>query len=143
MAPSVTEIEPGGSFTLDIQAEDRDGKPKKANLAVMVVDEGVLSLTGFQTPDPIQFLYHVVGSGTVLRDLRDHVAPRMPDLDEGELARQVSEQALGGLMDDALAGGAPADRAKKSGMAAETPMVPVLSVARAVTPEYWVATCVS
>jgi uncharacterized protein YfaS (alpha-2-macroglobulin family) len=50
---SPSPARPGGSVTLKIAARDHRGRPARARLAVMVVDEGVLSLLGFKLPDPV------------------------------------------------------------------------------------------
>jgi len=41
---------PGESKTLEISAKDKDGKPVVCEMAVCVVDEAVLALTGYVTP---------------------------------------------------------------------------------------------
>ncbi len=62
--PSAKEIEPGGKLSLKIRTSKADGSATSAALAVMVVDEGVLSLMGVQTPDPLSF-FHTQRSGMV------------------------------------------------------------------------------
>jgi uncharacterized protein YfaS (alpha-2-macroglobulin family) len=44
---------PQDKVELDIAVQDSQKQPVKAHMAVMVVDEGVLTLTGFKTPDPL------------------------------------------------------------------------------------------
>jgi uncharacterized protein YfaS (alpha-2-macroglobulin family) len=55
---AVPEIAPGETLKLTLRTKKSDGTPTKAAVAVMVVDEGVLSLMGYQTPDPITFFHH-------------------------------------------------------------------------------------
>ncbi len=52
IAPDRPELkaEPGASLTLDFQVAGRTGQGVEAELAVAVVDEAVLALTGFKTP---------------------------------------------------------------------------------------------
>jgi len=75
-------VAPGGTFTLGVAAADSEGRPVASNLAVMVVDEGVLSLIAYKTPEPLRALYRVVSGGIRLRDLRSMVMPRFkPEVD--------------------------------------------------------------
>jgi hypothetical protein len=51
--PNRTDVAPGDPVDVDVEVRDRDGKPARAEVALYAVDEGVLSLTGYRTPDPI------------------------------------------------------------------------------------------
>jgi alpha-2-macroglobulin len=51
--PSKTELRPGETLAVDVDVKDRAGKPAKAEVTLYAVDEGVLSLIGYRTPDPI------------------------------------------------------------------------------------------
>lgn len=53
-----TEIEPKGTIELKIATKTGDGEALPASVAVMVVDEGVLSLMSYSTPDPLSFFVH-------------------------------------------------------------------------------------
>ena len=58
VAPRESELEPGGTTTLDIEVADAAQRPvANAELAVVVVDESVLALTGYQFADPIASFY--------------------------------------------------------------------------------------
>ncbi|MBI1946858.1 MAG: Ig-like domain-containing protein [Deltaproteobacteria bacterium] len=49
---------PGGQVTVHLEARDHTGAvPPSAQATVMVVDEAVLGLTGYQTPDPVALLH--------------------------------------------------------------------------------------
>ena len=48
---------PGDTVELALDVYSAGGKPRFAEVAVLVVDEGVLQLTGYQTPNPMQTLY--------------------------------------------------------------------------------------
>jgi uncharacterized protein YfaS (alpha-2-macroglobulin family) len=61
--PNKTELRPGEEVTVDLQVKDRKGKPAATEIALYAVDEGVLSLIGYKTPDPIP----VFGAGRPLR----------------------------------------------------------------------------
>lgn len=51
--PDKAEVAPGDEVTIDMVAKDLAGKPARAELAVYAVDEGVLMLTNYRTPDPL------------------------------------------------------------------------------------------
>ncbi|HOX28186.1 MAG TPA: MG2 domain-containing protein, partial [bacterium] len=59
--PARKNYRPGDKVSLKIETKDNDGKGRSAEAAVMVVDEGVLSLTGFKTPDPFTAFYSEKG----------------------------------------------------------------------------------
>ncbi len=51
--PSRAEARPGDGLDVDVDVKDRAGKPAHAEVTLYAVDEGVLSLIGYRTPDPI------------------------------------------------------------------------------------------
>lgn len=51
--PSKTALRPGEDLSVDVDVKDRAGKPARAEVTLYAVDEGVLSLIGYKTPDPI------------------------------------------------------------------------------------------
>ena len=62
--PQAPALEPGGQTTLDVVVLDAAGKGVKgAEVAVWVVDESVLALTGYKTPDPLTLFYASRGTG--------------------------------------------------------------------------------
>jgi uncharacterized protein YfaS (alpha-2-macroglobulin family) len=56
--PEADRIEPGDKLRVDIQTHDKAGNPIPAAVTLFVVDEGVLSLMGYQTPDPLSFFHY-------------------------------------------------------------------------------------
>jgi uncharacterized protein YfaS (alpha-2-macroglobulin family) len=48
---------PGERMSVDIEVREPGGRPADAEVAVMAVDEGVLSLLGFETPEPVDQLF--------------------------------------------------------------------------------------
>jgi len=61
--PRDKALEPGGETTLDVEVRDAAGKPVAGSeLAVVVVDEAVLALTGYRIGDPISTFYAQRGS---------------------------------------------------------------------------------
>ncbi len=56
--PREKALEPGGTTTVDVAVLDAAGKPVQgAELAVVVVDEAVLAMTGYKLPDPLSIFY--------------------------------------------------------------------------------------
>jgi alpha-2-macroglobulin len=68
VAPAVDRLEPGGTTEVDVTVVDANGQPvANAELAVAVVDESVLALTGYDLPDPLTSFY-----GERSPDVSDH-----------------------------------------------------------------------
>ena len=56
--PRDNALEPGGQTTLDVTLRDAGGRPVAGGeVAVVVVDEAVLSLTGYRLPNPLDVFY--------------------------------------------------------------------------------------
>ncbi len=72
--PDATGVDPGAHTSLDITVTDADGRPATgAELAVVVVDESVLALTGYRIPDPLDAFYTQRAAGGRSDDLRTWV----------------------------------------------------------------------
>lgn len=60
VSPDQPALEPGGQTTLNLRLTDSLGRPvADAELAVVVVDEAILALTGYQLTDPLTVFYSV------------------------------------------------------------------------------------
>jgi hypothetical protein len=53
VAPAKKEVRPGDEVDVDLTVLDRDKKPIESELTFYAVDEGVLMLTSYKTPDPL------------------------------------------------------------------------------------------
>ena len=53
LKPAKKEMRPGQQVEADVAVTDTAGKPVEGELTLWAVDEGVLMLTGYATPDPI------------------------------------------------------------------------------------------
>lgn len=51
------QYQPGEEVSVKLDVRDREGKPATAELALYAVDEAVLRLTAYQTPDPIAAIF--------------------------------------------------------------------------------------
>lgn len=53
LTPNKTNLLPGETVEVAMKVTDKDDKPAPAEITLYAVDEGVLSLVGYKTPDPI------------------------------------------------------------------------------------------
>ncbi len=78
-APVDEVVTPGGATALDLTVTGPDGAPVAgAELAVVVVDESVLALTGYALPDPLTVFYAPRSAGVRDHFLRSFVALANP-----------------------------------------------------------------
>ncbi|MDP1892004.1 MAG: alpha-2-macroglobulin family protein, partial [Gemmatimonadaceae bacterium] len=69
---------PGDSATIELTVRDAQGRGTAAEATIWAVDEGVLSLTGFETPDLMQQLYAPVHDGVSLVSSLDLLRAAVP-----------------------------------------------------------------
>ena len=108
VTPRDTDLPPGGDTVLDLAVTGANGKPVKgAQFAVVVVDESVLSLTGYQLPDPMSLFYEARPGGVGVTKLRNSVVLAdlgvLADANGGEGGGGVPMDAMNGAMDDGMA----------------------------------------
>src|SRR5690606_3132466 len=94
--PERPEYRPGDTARVHMRVRDAAGRGQRAEVTLWAVDEGVLALTGYRTPDPIDLLYPPRGVGMRLASNLVAVAAQIP---EGEKGRR---EAGGGGGDDAV-----------------------------------------
>jgi len=79
--PDRKDYRPGDNVTATVKVTDASGKPVSAEVAITAADEGVLSLIGFETPNPVPTFYAPWGIGvttaTQLEYLRDIPGPNV------------------------------------------------------------------
>ncbi|AXA37515.1 hypothetical protein BRCON_2773 [Candidatus Sumerlaea chitinivorans] len=100
-APS--EIRPNSPLTAEVQVVDaHTSKPVAADLALWAVDEGVLGVTAFSTPNPLDYFYGVRRWGVETADFYSELMPDLvqpakassaPGGDEGGMERRLSPVA--------------------------------------------------
>ncbi len=72
--PEVDRIEPAGVTTVTVDVKDAEGKAlKDAEVAIVVVDESILSLSSYMMADPVSFFYPTRPSGVSNHHLRTHL----------------------------------------------------------------------
>ncbi|HEU4563859.1 MAG TPA: MG2 domain-containing protein [Gemmatimonadaceae bacterium] len=81
--PLATEYRPGDSARVRLRVRDGAGRGQRSEVTLWAVDEGVLALTGYKTPDPIDLLYQPRGLGLRLASNLVSVAPQIPEGEKG------------------------------------------------------------
>ena len=77
LTPDAPEKRPGSDLSIDVLVQDRRGKGTQAEVAVWAVDEGVLSLTSYKTPDPIDLIFRPRGSSVRQATNVEHLVPQL------------------------------------------------------------------
>ncbi|MEP6691400.1 MAG: alpha-2-macroglobulin family protein [Gemmatimonadaceae bacterium] len=77
------EYKPGDSARVRVQVRDQRGAGARSEVTLWAVDQGVLALTGYKTPDPIDLLYAPRGLGLRLASNLVSVAPQIPEGEKG------------------------------------------------------------
>ena len=70
-------LEPGGEALIRARVTGRDGQPRRAEVALALVDEGILAWTDFQTPAPWSFFYGRRAHGVTLADMFSALSPEV------------------------------------------------------------------
>ncbi len=89
VAPERAEYRPGDSARVRVQVRDAHGSGQaqgggvRSEVTLWAVDDGVLALTGYTTPDPIDLIYRARGLGMRLASNMTGVAPQVPDGEKG------------------------------------------------------------
>ncbi|HKJ03106.1 MAG TPA: alpha-2-macroglobulin family protein, partial [Longimicrobiales bacterium] len=83
VTPARAEYRPGEEATFALAVHDGGGAGQRAEVTLWAVDEGVLALTGYTTPDPIDLVYPPRGLGMRLASNLVAVAPQIPEGQKG------------------------------------------------------------
>ena len=73
---------PGETVSAEIFVKDSQGNPVRGEMTFMAVDEGVLSLTGYKTPDPVADFYRKASLAVITAESRMAVVARVEAEDE-------------------------------------------------------------
>lgn len=92
--PNKQELHPGEEISVDLSVRDIANKGVRTEVTLYAVDEGVLALTGYHTPDPTEAFFASRGIQVQTLEARDAIA---------RIARTDSGVALG--LDKGLEGG--------------------------------------
>lgn len=78
--PTAKTIEPGGTTKINVEVKDNTGEPvANSEVAVVVVDESVLALTGYRIGNPLDVFYALRGGGVSDYHLRKDILLGNPD----------------------------------------------------------------
>ncbi|HEY6878902.1 MAG TPA: alpha-2-macroglobulin family protein, partial [Polyangiales bacterium] len=80
--PEAVEKRPGEELSVALAVKDAAGQPVQAELTVFAVDEGVLALTGYRTPDPFAAIYAPHGLSVWTSDVRSALQRVLDAADE-------------------------------------------------------------
>ncbi len=75
--PLKPEYRPGDTARVRLRVRDARGAGQRSEVTLWAVDEGVLALTGYKTPDPIDLIYKPRGLGLHLASDLVTVAPQV------------------------------------------------------------------
>jgi uncharacterized protein YfaS (alpha-2-macroglobulin family) len=117
VSPNAAKLAPGESAKLTLDVRDAQGRPvANADAAVIVVDEAVLALTGYQFPNPVDTFYGHRDAGARDYYSRSYVKLAKPSADQ---LAQGSARGRGPMADAVTTTGAVREESDK---AAEAPM---------------------
>ena len=84
--PGRSEYRPGDTASVRLRVRDGKGGGQRSEVTLWAVDEGVLALTGYETPDPLDLIYRERGLGLRLASNMVSVAPQVPEGEKGRRA---------------------------------------------------------
>lgn len=84
LASDKQEYRPADTARVRVRVRDAQGRGQRSEVTLWAVDQGVLSLTGYKTPDPIDLIYRERGLGMRLASNMTSVAPQVPDGEKGK-----------------------------------------------------------
>ncbi len=97
VSPWASEYRPGDSARVRIQVRDATTRGRRAEVTLWAVDEGVLSLTGYKTPDPLDLLYQPRGVGLRLASNLVSIAPQVLEQEGASIKGEQQPGGGGGL----------------------------------------------
>ncbi|MGD8866320.1 MAG: alpha-2-macroglobulin family protein [Gemmatimonadales bacterium] len=95
LKPVQDEYRPADTARVEIHVTDSEGRGRRSEVTLWAVDEGVLALTGYTTPDPIDLIYRPRGLGMALTSNLVAVAEQV-----AEEMRAKGEPPGGGGMEE-------------------------------------------
>ncbi len=105
--PFKEAVAPGSKASVSVSITSPDGRPASgAHVAMVVVDESVLALAGFATPDPISVLYPTRGGAVRDYEARLRIALGEPDPADFEMKAKetTKKEAMKSRPGDPLSG---------------------------------------
>lgn len=119
--PQDKTLEPGGETKVNVEVKDNRGEPvANSEVAVVVVDESVLALSGYRIGDPLGIFYTQRGEGVTDYHLRKDILLGNPN----DIKKNVNELAVNSRQTTdmvSLSGGVGAGRAANRPMPSAAP----------------------
>ncbi len=94
-------IAPNETITLGVNLSDNQGQPARGTLALFAVDEAVLDVTAFETPDPHTALFQDEDSTFIFGDLYGFLLPQLKLNADGRIGGGKAEK-IKTVFDDTL-----------------------------------------
>ena len=94
--PARAEWRPGDTARVRLTVRDASGRGVRSEVTLWAVDAGVLALTGYTTPDPLDLIYRPRGSGPQTREQshqRRGADPRRAKRESGRPAAAAAQDA--------------------------------------------------
>jgi alpha-2-macroglobulin len=119
-SPAAAQLDPGTDTSVTVTVAGPDGQPAaNAEVALVVVDEAVLALTGYELTDPLEVFYGPLFPTLSSRYTRSSVLLTRDDLlaggDDDSATTPAAEVAEGAVEDSAGGDGAGAPSARAAG----------------------------
>ena len=96
--PQVATLAPGGETSINVSVKGSSGKPvANSEVAVVVVDESVLALTGYRIGDPLDIFYTARGEGVTDYHSRKDLMLANPQDGFNQLQRGIGQGAGSGM----------------------------------------------
>jgi uncharacterized protein YfaS (alpha-2-macroglobulin family) len=94
--PQEKSLEPGGETNINVEVKDNRGEPvSNTEVAVIVVDESVLALSGYRIGDPLGIFYTPRAEGVVDYHSRKDILLGNPD----DIRKNINELPVNGRLD--------------------------------------------
>jgi uncharacterized protein YfaS (alpha-2-macroglobulin family) len=87
---------PGDTVTAEISIKDAQGQPASGELTFMAVDEGVLSLTGYKTPNPVAAFFQPQPIAVISAESRRAVVAKVKNAEEEDEGEKGEDGGDGG-----------------------------------------------
>jgi uncharacterized protein YfaS (alpha-2-macroglobulin family) len=94
--PERETYRPGEKVVAEVLVKDASGKPASGEMAFMAVDEGVLSLTGYKTPNPAEVFFRKQPLAVVTSESRKAIVARVKDASEEDVGEKGEDGGGGG-----------------------------------------------
>ena len=108
--PALSKLEPGGSTQVALQLQDYRGKPVEGEVTLIMVDESVLALTGYDPANPLGSFCPLRSSDCYDQHLRQYLTLAKVEIEDQTLA--TSDTRAPGMVDEEMAPPAPSGVAK-------------------------------